>query len=163
MTQGLGLHGPVISQQAFIDYWKIFLGLWFLLQVSLSCGQTGHLPGSLAGNSLHDLYFQWHKQQHWYQHKATNTAGAGYPHRRAPGWEVGPETQYKLCPLSNLPGVELHPQGEKAVFFLTGTKSPSGLAVALSKPLGFLLCGLVSRVCLPLLCSSQSAFVLTNV
>lgn len=77
--QGLGLHGPVISQQAFIGYWEIFLGLWFLLQVSLSCGQAGHLPGSLAGNSLHNLYFQWHKQQHWYQHRATNTAGAGYP------------------------------------------------------------------------------------
>ena len=162
--QGFGLHGPIISQQLFIDYWKIFLDLWFSFQVSLSCGQTGHLPRNLARSSLHDLYFQWT------QATARDTSAGPptgrvqvAPYTRAPGREVGPEAQSKLCSPSSLLWCGAVSAGRKGCLVLTGTKAPGGLAVTLFKPLGFLLWGLVSRVCLHLLCSSQSAFVLTNI
>lgn len=83
---------------------------------------------------------------------------AGWPLHKGTWLRGGPETQSSLCLPSTLPWRGTVSAGRKGCLFLTGTKVPSGLAVALSKPLGFLLCGLVSRVYLHLFHSSQSVF-----
>lgn len=41
---GFGLQVPMMNQQAFIDWRKVFIGLWFPLQTSLSVDKLGILP-----------------------------------------------------------------------------------------------------------------------
>ena len=131
MIQGLGLHVPVIEKQTFTDHRKIFLSLWFSLQVRFSWGQTGHFPRSLARNSLCDLYCQWAKGAA----VITNTGPPRWQGRLScieGTWlRGGPETQSTLCLPSNLPWYGAVSARRKGYLFLNGPKTSSGLAVSL--------------------------------